>query len=560
MKKRIYINMVVLTCISVTLLTFLLIAAFYVKLEWQVKEELRNEGSFLSKMLPLLPEDAMDGNTLGLPAKEVRITLIEEDGSIRYDNFANPAQMENHLQREEVQQAFTTGSGESSRISATFGEKTYYYAKKLTDGNVLRVSKTASSIFGILRDMLPICIGMVAFTLLIGHCLAKRLTKKITQPLNEMDFNNAQCVYEELSPFLHTIAAQRKQLQEQFEELERKALTITTVMQDMQEGIVLLNLQGDILSLNPSAVQFLGDHAATGKNLIEVSRDADFMKFVKQALEGTRGHAVESRFGKTYSIFFTPVSGSGAVIFFLDITAQTSGEKMRREFSANVSHELKTPLTSIAGFAEMIEEGLIQPQDTAAAAGKIKDESFRLLSLIEDIIKLSELDEKEIILSLETVSLPQLIQDVTESLSRKAEQYHVSISLQLEDLTFAADRRLLFELIYNLVDNAIKYNKTNGTVSITLKKHQQRLCIFVADSGIGIPADSIPRIFERFYRVDKSHSKKTGGTGLGLSIAKHIAAYHGGQLTVESKEGTGTTMTLWLPEKALGAVPAPLSE
>ena len=551
MKKRIYANMLLLSFISIALVSVFLSIVFYLGFDGQVKGELRSKAVLLEQILNQNRDDLDYLRQLDLSDGEVRITIVAADGSVLYDNLADPATMENHAQREEIIEALTGGTGESDRVSSTFGERTYYYAKKLSSKNVLRMSKMTDSIYHVFMQSLPVSIIIILLIFLLSHFIAKSLTKKITRPINEIDLSAAECIYDELSPLIRTITGQRKQIDGQISQLEQRATTITAIIENMSEGILLLDNAGTILTLNHSLVQIFGTgETATGRNIIEITRNTEIIEHSRSALNGVRASATVDIAAKTYTVFFSPVAESGAIVLFLDITERANAEKMRREFSANVSHEIKTPLTSVLGYAEMITSGMAKEGDLTAFAGKIKDEAARLLNLIEDIIKLSELDETGHAQNFTRVDMEEVAEQVLESLRDKAAACGVTVEPECSAVAINADGQMMFELLYNLLDNAIKYSKPGGRVNLTVKPDGGTAKIIVADNGIGVPREHIGRIFERFYRVDKSHSKKTGGTGLGLSIVKHIVACHGGRIKVESEENTGTRFEVVLPERA----------
>ena len=540
--------MLLLTFVSVALIAVFLTLILYMGFDGQVKSELQSKAVFLEKTLNQESQDVEYLKRLNLPVGDVRITIVTPTGAVLYDNVSDPDTMENHADREEITEALIGGTGESSRVSTTLGEKTYYYSKRLSNGNVLRTAKTTSSIYGVFMQHLPACILIILLILLLAHFLAKSLTKKITKPINDIDLDTTGCVYDELSPMISTITRQRRQINTQFTELERRTNTITSIIENMQEGILLLDRSGNVLSLNHSAMSLLQTTAdAFGKNIIEIIRDPGVTENAKAALCGVRSSSTIRITTKTYTVFFSPVSGNGAMVLFVDVTDRVNAEKMRREFSANVSHELKTPLTSISGYAEMINAGLVQKADITLFSGKIKDESARLLNLIEDIIRLSELDETERVKTFTPVNLADIVTEVMSGLHQKAEDCNVIVKPDLQTTTINADRQMIFEMLYNLIDNAIKYNQPDGSVQVTLKPSIDSAEITVSDNGIGIPPAHIDRVFERFYRVDKSHSKNTGGTGLGLSIVKHIVLCHGGDIQIQSISDVGTIITVTLP-------------
>ena len=546
MKKRIYISMLLLTFLSVFLASSSLVFIFYTKFENQVKSELKNKVVFLENILNQNDNNIQFIQSTNLSLSDIRISIISQKGIVLYDNMSNSAKMENHLQREEVIEARKYGTGESKRFSNTLGMETYYYSKKLSDGTILRVSKTTNSIYSMFLNSLHISMLIILLILILNHFLAKNLTKKIIEPINNINLNTTETIYNELSPLIRTITHQRNEIETHLYEVKSKAETITAITENMKEGIILIDKDGMILSANKSASAIFNLTSSFGKNIVEISRNIEIIEHVKSALKGVRADITINISGSIYSTFFSPVPDNGAIILLLDITERMQSEKMRREFSANVSHELKTPLTSISGYAEMLENDMVKPDDINLFAGKIKDESTRLLNLIDDIIMLSRLDETEDKNDFETVDLSVVTEEVMENLKNKAKKSEVLLRSAIEPVAIKANRQMMFELLYNLTDNAIKYNKTEGLVNISISTEQGKTKIVVSDTGIGIPQQHINRIFERFYRIDKSHSKKTGGTGLGLSIVKHIVNYHNGTIEIDSNEDIGTNITVIL--------------
>jgi len=491
----------------------------------------------------------------GLDTSGYRLTWVASDGAVLYDSSADAKTMENHANREEIREALENGTGESERYSATLAEKTLYRAQLLPDGTVIRVSVTQASVLALLWGMLEPTVIVLAAAVLLSILLARRLSRRIVAPLNEMDLdqpleNNA---YEELSPLLTRIEHQHRQIKSQMEELSRRQDEFSAVTGSMGEGLILLNERGAILSINPAAARLFGtDAGCVGRDMLTVDRSLAMQELIQAAQSGKHDETVVELRGREYQIDASPVlsggSVAGVVILTFDVTEKALAEKQRREFSANVSHELKTPLQSILGSAELIENGLVKPEDMSRFVGHIRSEASRLVALISDIIRLSQLDEG-VELPMEDVDLKALAGDTVETLSAQAKARGVTMEVHGESATVQGVRRLLAELLYNLCLNAIQYNVDKGRVDITIARDVGGVILTVADTGIGIPVDHQSRVFERFYRVDKSHSKETGGTGLGLSIVKHAAQYHGASIDLKSEPGKGTRISVRFPAK-----------
>ena len=547
MKKRIYLNMLILACLSVLLTSVFLIMTFYAGFAGQVKNELENKAEFLETALNLESNQGDYLESLNLSDTDIRITLVSVDGTVLYDNtVTDETGLENHAEREEIKEAAQNGFGEEKRLSETVGLETYYYAVRLRGGNIIRTAKTTSSIYGVFISVLPQSLLIIAFILLACLIVARSLTKKIIDPINRFDFEKNAKTYDELSPFIRTITAQKEQIAGALDEVTKKSAVIDAITGNMNEGLILLGKDGTVLSANKSAVSILDIKTVpTQKNILEITRNVTVLAHVKTALSGENNNAMLEIGSRTYHIFFSSVD-NGVLILFLDITEKEKAEKMRREFTANVSHELKTPLTTISGYTEMMSNGMVKPEDVTGVSVKMKSESDRLLALIEDIMRLSELDEADGEKSFEPFDLTELIGDVVENLKPKASEHSIAVNVPKEKYAITANRPMMFELIYNLIDNAIKYNKPNGSVTVTATQTEKGVEIAVKDTGIGIDKKHHDRIFERFYRVDKSRSKKIGGTGLGLSIVKHIAMYHDGSVEIESEAGKGTEIRVTL--------------
>ena len=496
--------------------------------------------------------EALDGAAYfeGMNPDGYRVTWIDHDGSVLYDSEASADTMENHKDREEVREAFDNGIGESSRYSSTLSTKTLYRAVLLNDGTVVRVSVTQYTVLSLLLGMVQPIFAVFIVCIVISFLLAHNVAKRIVEPLNVVDLDHPleNDVYDELSPLLVKIDRQQRRIADQKAVLQRQQEEFALVTDHMNEGLILLNEKAEVLSINRAAMGLFNvGKESIGCDFLTVDRSIALQNTVKAALQGKHGEVLLTRNGRKYQMNASAILRdgviSGAVLLFFDVTDAADAEQQRREFTANVSHELKSPLQSIMGSAELLENGLVKAEDVPRFVGHIRSEAGRLVVLIDDIIRLSQLDEGDE-LTAESVDLLALAQDTAASLADKAEKNGITLKVRGEPLTYRGVRRLLSEILFNLCDNAIKYNRPNGSVTVTVAKEEKGIALSVADTGIGIPPEHLNRIFERFYRVDKSHSKETGGTGLGLSIVKHAAQYHGATVEVQSKEGEGTKFTI----------------
>ncbi len=488
-----------------------------------------------------------------LHSDDYRITWLKADGTVLYDTRADASAMENHAQRQEVRQALANGAGESSRYSATLLEKTLYYAQRLPDGTVLRLSASRVTMGVLLLSMLPAILAVIAVALILSAILAGRVSRHIVRPLNTLDLEHPleNDAYEELSPLLRRLEHQRRQIDEQLRALRRRSEEFEQITASMTEGLVLLDNNGTILSVNPAAgTVFHADQSCVGQPLLTVERDPAVSHALRDAMETGHSEKRLERDGREYQFDMTRIQTDGesvgAVLLTFDVTEQAFAERNRREFTANVSHELKTPLQGIIGSAELLENGMVQPDDVPRFVGHIRSEAQRLVTLINDILRLSELDEGGS-LPTEPVELLALCRDTANSLEAAAQKRGITVTVTGDEVSVPGVRRLLTETVFNLCDNAIKYNRDGGSVTVTVGRDGGEAVVTVSDTGIGIPAEHQGRVFERFYRVDKSHSKASGGTGLGLSIVKHAVRYHHGTVTLDSREGEGTTFTIRLP-------------
>ena len=470
-----------------------------------------------------------------------RLTWIAADGTVQFDSSQDADDMENHAEREEIQEAFATGYGESARFSSTLTEQTLYFARKLTDGTVLRISVDRDTALTLLLEMVPSLIVILLGALLLSGMLSYLVSRKIVAPLNAIDLDKPLegDAYDELAPLLNHIAKQQRKILSQRQELDRQKDEFFTVIANMNEGLVLLSAQMKILSINPAAGTFFStDPECVGRDFYTIERSRD-MDRALQATIDTGSHELHmNRNGREYQLNISRIhadaESGGFVILIFDISDKYYAEQSRREFTANVSHELKTPLQSIMGSAELLENGLVKGEDVPQFVRRIRTEAARLLSLIEDTIHLSQLDEQSE-LTLEPIELYALVCKETELLASAAQTRNVTLTTSGKPVTITAAEPLLHEIVYNLCDNAIKYNHSDGTVTVTVSETDTHAILTVADTGIGIPQAHQPRVFERFYRVDRSRSKETGGTGLGLTIVKHAEQYLGGTITLESK-------------------------
>ncbi len=479
-------------------------------------------------------------------ANRFRVTWIDIDGTVLFDTQVDQTAMENHADREEIQEAFTTGIGSAVRTSSTLTEQTFYEAKKLQDGTVLRISTNQASAWALMMDLLWLIILIAVLAIGLSLILARRMAKNIVEPMNQLDLEHplSNNTYEELSPLLRRINQQHLQINAQMRKLQHKTDEFIQITSNMQEGLVVLDKETYIRSINTAAIRiFRAEETCVGSSFFQINRSNALRQALNDALDRGHGSVMQELEGRTYRFDMSGIQSNGnllgAVILVVDVTESQNAEQMRREFSANVSHELKTPLQGIIGSAELLEAGMVKAEDTPRFVGHIRKEASRLVNLIEDIIRLSQLDEG-IELPKENVDMLALAEEVKTTLQASADEKNVSISIYGEGFSVEGIRRMLQEILYNLCDNAIKYNVPGGSVMICAENNR----LVVSDTGIGIPAEHQDRIFERFYRVDKSHSKASGGTGLGLSIVKHAAAYHKAEIRLESKPGKGTAITI----------------
>ena len=553
MTRKIF-QSIIAVVISVLLLSLALITGvLYNHFETTMLDQLRTTAQFAEQGVEQEGMAYFDS----LHAQNCRVTWIAADGTVKYDNRSNPKTMENHADRQEVREAMENDSGTSVRRSSTLSEHTMYYAKRLSDGTVLRLSMSQRSVLFLMGGMLSPLVFILLAACLLAGVLSYRVSKKIVKPLSEIDLKHPEQVetYDELSPFLQRIAAQNREIDARMAEIRKQQQEFSMITENMSEGLFVVDRNYQILSYNKSAMQIFGmDPGQEHENLLAVNRSEGFRNAVDSALKGRHAQENLELNGRVYQIIANAVCQPdfaedmvGAVILVLDVTEKEAQEQYRREFTANVSHELKTPLTSISGIAEIIRNGIVKPEDIPHFAGKIYDESQRLITLIGDIIKLSRLDENQVPMERETVDMLEMARDVVQQLSSVARKSGVTLVANGTHGQVQGVRQVLGEMVYNLCENAVKYNRAGGRVWVDVQQVADHVVLRVKDTGIGIPAAEQGRIFERFYRVDKSHSKAVGGTGLGLSIVKHGAALHHATISVSSEPEQGTEITLTFP-------------
>ena len=549
MKRKIFLNMSYIALITVVCTTVFLSVVAYGRYMSQVKEGIQNEAGYMAESLNQHENQSLDAY------KDItisRITLIAADGKVLYDSTGKEKSMSNHRNRKEFKEAEKNGAGESTRISKTLKKQTYYYAVKLSDGSVLRLSRETQTIFNQVEGVLPVLILMMAVVFVLALALSRLLTGRIIEPINRINLEHPEDenTYDELSPLLVRIHRQNEAIKEKIREIKEKQIEFTTITENMSEGFLLLNDKSVVLSYNTSALRILDirEDQCSNQNVLSINRSHEFRRAVEAALNGEAFEEVMEFRERKYLLMANPVTVSGAVkgavLMMIDVTEKEEREELRKEFSANVSHELKTPLTTISGYAELMKDGRVKQEDVGRFSEKIYTEARRLISMIEGIIKLSRLDENQIIQEKEEVDLYQLALEIKNSLSMKAAEEGIDIQVLGSPCKVSGVRQILYEMLYNLMENAVKYNDRGGHVFVTAAVMEGRAAVIVEDDGIGIPPEDADRIFERFYRGDKSHSSEREGTGLGLSIVKHGAKYHGAKIEVESEVGRGTKIAV----------------
>ena len=549
MTKKIFHSILLVAC-TVLLACYLVILTslndYFTSLR---KSQLKTQLSFASTAV----EDEGIEYLKNVESGEYRLTLIDTDGTVLYDTGADAASMENHSDRREFQEAFLSGYGESHRYSRTLTEQTYYFAKKLSDDRVLRISTSQVTIVSLLLGMLQPLLVIAFLAILLSVFLAKRASLNLVKPLNNLDLNDplSNDVYEELSPLLRHMAQQNKQIALQMDELSRSQNEFNAITSNMSEGLIVLNKDGVVVSLNTAARKiFEAEEDSIGKDFLTIDRTPEISRAIKETLSGKKQELEYEKNGRNYDLCINQIVEKdeviGVLLLAIDNTEKIQAEQNRREFTANVSHELKTPLQSIIGSADLIESGLVKPEDMPRFIGHIKTDAARLVSLVSDIIRLSQLDENTE-MNWENVDALSVTKEALEMVGPIAESRNISLTIKGEPAPLTSVHKLLYDIIYNLCDNAVKYNKEGGFVKVNVKTAGDKVQVAVSDNGVGIaPADQ-SRVFERFYRVDKSHSRESGGTGLGLSIVKHAVAYLKGSISLESTLGKGTTITVSFP-------------
>lgn len=551
MTKKIFKSIMFVCALVLTVGLAAVMGILYSNFDGQMRKELSKEAAYLAYGVEQQGVDYLKN----IKDKSARITYIDQDGTVLFDNEADVSEMKNHSDRTEFQKAEKYGAGESSRYSDTLSEKTIYYALRLKDGTVLRVSGTQDSVLALVENLIfPLC-GLLCLMLILSGIMASAISKRIVKPINELDLESPKenQVYEELSPLLSKIHRQNREIQNQLELAKQQQEEFALITENMQEGLIVIDKYTMILSANSSAWNlFHMDRVCQGESVYCLDREEEFRHAIEQVLSGEHTELVLKLNGSDIQLIANPVirdkKTEGAVVLLVNVTEKLERESLRREFSANVSHELKTPLTSISGFAEIMQGGLVKCEDIPQFAGRIYKESHRLLQLVEDVIQISQLDEEKTSYTWESVDVYQVCKNAFESLKEKAKRLNVHLYICGEYMKMEAVRTLLEEAVYNVCDNAIKYNRNDGSVSVFLTQTAQEIHIVVKDTGVGIPKEDQDRVFERFYRVDKSHSKEIGGTGLGLSIVKHAVGALKGSVILRSEEGNGTEITLRFPK------------
>ena len=551
MTKKIFKSIMFVCALVLAVGLAAVMGILYRNFDGQMRKELSKEAAYLAYGVEQQGLDYLKN----IKDKSARITYIDQDGTVLFDNEADVSEMKNHSDRTEFQKAEKYGAGESSRYSDTLSEKTIYYALRLKDGTVLRVSGTQDSVLALVENLIfPLC-GLLCLMLILSGIMASAISKRIVKPINELDLESPEenQIYEELSPLLSKIHRQNREIQNQLELAKQQQEEFSLITENMQEGLIVIDKYTMILSANSSAWNlFHMDRVRQGESVYCLDREEEFRHAIEQVLSGEHTELVLKLNGSDIQLIANPVirdkKTEGAVVLLVNVTEKLERESLRREFSANVSHELKTPLTSISGFAEIMQGGLVKCEDIPQFAGRIYKESQRLLQLVEDVIQISQLDEEKTSYVWEPVDVYQVCKNAFESLKEKAKRLNVHLYICGERMKMEAVRTLLEEAIYNVCDNAIKYNRNDGSVSVFLTQTAQEIQIVVKDTGVGIPKEDQDRVFERFYRVDKSHSKEIGGTGLGLSIVKHAVGALKGSVILRSEEGNGTEITLRFPK------------
>lgn len=560
MTKRIFSGAFIVSLVAIISAVAMVLGVAYTKEQQLFKRQLEQQAMLLAATMEnTSPDD--DVESLRKLSHDIhgtfenRITYIGQDGTVLFDNEADPATMENHLGREEVVAAKQSGTGTAIRESYTMSEMTVYCARVIGYGCIVRVAGTMDTVAARIAGMWWEVLLVVIIAAMVSLGVAAIVARVVVKPINSIDLKNPDIgeSYSEIAPLLHRISEQNHEIDQQIAELTRSRKEFSLITENMSEGFIIIDSRTEVLSYNTAALKILGsDFTGSSRSVLVLNRSEAFRSAVEDALAGKRSETDLTLSEKIYQVIATPAftgsSVTGAVMIILDITEKEAREELRREFTSNVSHELKTPLTTIYGISDMLVGGIVKPEDIPGFAKNIRDEAGRMITLIQDILKLSQLDENTFSDQRERVDLYELAQSAAERLRPQADEKHVTISVTGERSEFTGIATVLEEMIYNLLDNAVKYNKQGGRADVDVRSSGDDIVVTVSDTGIGVPADSIDRIFERFYRADKSHSRKIGGTGLGLSIVKHGVSLHGGSITVKSSEGSGTTFTMALPK------------
>lgn len=558
MTKRIFGGAFIVSLVAIISAVAMVLGVAYTKEQQLFKRQLEQQAMLLAATMEnTSPDD--DVESLRKLSHDIhgtfenRITYIGQDGTVLFDNEADPATMENHLGREEVVAAKQSGTGTAIRESYTMSEMTVYCARVIGYGCIVRVAGTMDTVAARIAGMWWEVLLVVITAAMVSLGVAAIVARVVVKPINSIDLKNPDIgeSYSEIAPLLHRISEQNHEIDQQIAELTRSRKEFSLITENMSEGFIIIDSRTEVLSYNTAALKILGsDFTGSSRSVLVLNRSEAFRSAVEDALAGKRSETDLTLSEKIYQVIATPAftgsSVTGAVMIILDITEKEAREELRREFTSNVSHELKTPLTTIYGISDMLVGGIVKPEDIPGFAKNIRDEAGRMITLIQDILKLSQLDENTFSDQRERVDLYELAQSAAERLRPQADEKHVTISVTGERSEFTGIATVLEEMIYNLLDNAVKYNKQGGRADVDVRSSGDDIVVTVSDTGIGVPADSIDRIFERFYRADKSHSRKIGGTGLGLSIVKHGVSLHGGSITVKSSEGSGTTFTMAL--------------
>lgn len=553
MSKKIFKSIMLVSAVVLALGLAFVMGILYRYFGGQIQMELEKQAVYLAPGVEMQGVDYLEK----IKSTNSRITLIGADGNVLYDSAAEVSDMENHSDREEIQLAEKYGSGKAQRMSKTLSERTIYYAVRLNNGEILRVSSTQYSVLTLVLELIQPILWILALMIVLSGIFAFRISKRIMEPVNALDLEHPEenQSYEEVEPLLSKIHRQNLQIKKQLDSARRQQEEFSIITENMQEGLLVIDQHTTILSGNASVWKIFHVHEpSNSESVYFLNRSEEFRTVIEQVLDGEHKTALLKLDGSHVEMIANPVTRGGtivgAVLLLMNVTEKVERENLRREFSANVSHELKTPLTAISGFAEIIQAGIVREKDIPEFAGKIYSEAQRLIQLVEDTIKVSQLDEGEVPYEPESVDLYAISREVFQNLKEAAQKKNVHLYLDGERMIYCTVRPILEEVLYNLCDNAVKYNREDGTVSIHLREDKEKVTITVKDTGIGIPGEDQERVFERFYRVDKSHCAAIEGTGLGLSIVKHGVAFLGGTVELSSEEGKGTEITVILPKNS----------